>query len=71
MKLRTTSAVKKRSGDDLNVGPNRYVAAALAHISEAVVTADAFDRINFMNAAAQRLTGLRLDEVSGARLSSA
>jgi diguanylate cyclase (GGDEF)-like protein/PAS domain S-box-containing protein len=71
MKLRATSAVKKPSANDLNVGQNRYVAAALAHISEAVVTADAFDRINFMNAAAQGLTGLRLDEVAGSRLSSA
>jgi diguanylate cyclase (GGDEF)-like protein/PAS domain S-box-containing protein len=63
--------VKKRSANDLNVRTNRYLAAALAHISEAVVTADALDRINFMNSAAQRLTGLRLDEVTGARLTSA
>ena len=70
MKLRITSAARERSADDLNIATNRYVAAALTHISEAVVTADAFDRINFMNDAAQRLTGLRLDEVSGSRLSS-
>jgi len=58
MKLRVTSPVRKHAANDLNVGPDRYVAAALAHISEAVITTDAFDRINFMNAAAQRLTGL-------------
>jgi diguanylate cyclase (GGDEF)-like protein/PAS domain S-box-containing protein len=71
MKLRVTSPVRKHAANDLNVGPDRYVAAALAHISEAVITTDAFDRINFMNAAAQRLTGLRLDEVYGSPLSSA
>jgi diguanylate cyclase (GGDEF)-like protein/PAS domain S-box-containing protein len=71
MKPRFTSAVRKYLANDLNVGPNRYVAAALAHISEAVITTDAFDRINFMNTAAQRLTGLRFDEVSGSPWSSA
>jgi diguanylate cyclase (GGDEF)-like protein/PAS domain S-box-containing protein len=53
------------------LGGSFYTAAALAHISEAVVTADAFDRINFMNHAAQRLTGLALQEASGVRLSAA
>jgi diguanylate cyclase (GGDEF)-like protein/PAS domain S-box-containing protein len=70
MKPRITSAVRNRLANDSNAGPN-YAEAALASISEAVITADAFDRINFMNAAAQRLTGLRLDEISGSRLSSA
>jgi diguanylate cyclase (GGDEF)-like protein/PAS domain S-box-containing protein len=71
MKPRATSAARTRSGNDWNAGQNCYVAAALANVSEAVITTDAFDRINFMNAAAQRLTGLRLEEVSGSRLSGA
>jgi diguanylate cyclase (GGDEF)-like protein/PAS domain S-box-containing protein len=69
MKPRITSAVRKCLAEDSRGGPNCYVEAALAHISEAVITTDAFDRINFMNAAAQRLTGLRLEEVSGSPLS--
>jgi diguanylate cyclase (GGDEF)-like protein/PAS domain S-box-containing protein len=71
MKPRVTSTVRKPLADYLNLGPSRYVAAALAHISEAVVTTDAFGSINFMNTAAQRLTGIRLDEVYGSSLSSA
>jgi diguanylate cyclase (GGDEF)-like protein/PAS domain S-box-containing protein len=50
---------------------NYYTTAALAHISEAVVTADASDRINFMNRAAEGLTGLSFEEVSGSPLSTA
>lgn len=69
MKPLVTSLLRKRVAEDSRVGPNRYVEAALAHISEAVITTDAFGRINFMNAAAQRLTGLRLEEVSGSPLS--
>jgi diguanylate cyclase (GGDEF)-like protein/PAS domain S-box-containing protein len=71
MKSRITSTVRKRLADDSNVGADYYAAAALEHISEAVITADAFDRINFMNSAAQRLTGLRLETVTGSPLSSA
>jgi diguanylate cyclase (GGDEF)-like protein/PAS domain S-box-containing protein len=71
MKPRVTSTARKRPADDLDAGLDGYVAAALAHISEAVITTDAYDRINFMNTAAQRLTGLRLEEVSGSTLSSA
>jgi diguanylate cyclase (GGDEF)-like protein/PAS domain S-box-containing protein len=71
MKPRVTSTVQKRPDNDLDVGLSCYVEAALANISEAVITTDAFDRINFMNAAAQRLTGLRLGEVSGRPLSTA
>jgi diguanylate cyclase (GGDEF)-like protein/PAS domain S-box-containing protein len=54
-----------------SIGANSYSTAALAHISEAVITTDAFERINFMNRAAQRLTGLSLEEVYGSSLSSA
>jgi len=54
----------------LNSGQNCYIEAALAHVSEAVITTDAFEKINYMNGAAQRLTGLRLEEVAGSRLSS-
>jgi diguanylate cyclase (GGDEF)-like protein/PAS domain S-box-containing protein len=71
MKPRVTSTLRKRPANDWDAGLNSYVAAALAHISEAVITTDAFDRINFMNTAAERLTGLRLEEVAGSRLSSA
>ena len=71
MKPLVTSTVRKRPANDLDFGLDRYVAAALAHVSEAVITTDAFDRINFMNTAAQRLTGLRLEEVSGSPLSTA
>jgi diguanylate cyclase (GGDEF)-like protein/PAS domain S-box-containing protein len=71
MKSRIISTVRKRLANDSSVGADYYAAAALAHISEAVITADAFDRINFMNTAAQRLTGLRLEAVAGSPLSSA
>jgi len=71
MKPRVKSTIRNGMANDLSVGLNRNVAAALAHISEGVITTDSFDRINFMNAAAQRLTGLLLEEVSGRPLSSA
>jgi diguanylate cyclase (GGDEF)-like protein/PAS domain S-box-containing protein len=64
------STVTKHSADRLNSGPNCHLAAALSHISEAVITTDAFDRINFMNSAAQRLTGQTLQEVVGSPLSA-
>ena len=64
------STVGKRLAN-LNACPHSFVEAALAHISEAVITTDALDRINFMNSAACRLTGIRLEDVSGTHLSSA
>jgi diguanylate cyclase (GGDEF)-like protein/PAS domain S-box-containing protein len=75
MKARLTSTVSKRvarepPGSDLAADSRSFEEAALAHISEAVITTDALDRINFMNAAAQRLTERRLEDVAGLRLSS-
>jgi diguanylate cyclase (GGDEF)-like protein/PAS domain S-box-containing protein len=71
MKPLVTSIVSDQSDVRFKVGAHKFVEAALAHISEAVITTDAVDRINFMNSAAQRLTGLRLEEVVGVRVSSA
>jgi diguanylate cyclase (GGDEF)-like protein/PAS domain S-box-containing protein len=57
------------SADGSDYGLNCYVGAALAHVSEALITTDILGRINFMNSAAQRLTGLHLQDVAGSRLS--
>jgi diguanylate cyclase (GGDEF)-like protein/PAS domain S-box-containing protein len=70
MEYNIRPTVTQHSSDHLISGPNCYIAAALSHISEAVITTDVFERINFMNRAAQQLTGLRLEEVAGSRLSA-
>ena len=62
------AAAGRRRADYRVREQHEELAGTLASIGDAVVVTDAAERVTFMNAAAERLTGCRADEARGRRL---
>jgi PAS domain S-box-containing protein len=62
------AAAGRRRAEDRVREQREELAVTLASIGDAVVVTDAAERVSFMNAAAERLTGRRADEARGRRL---
>ena len=61
-------AAGRRRAEDRVREQREELGVTLASIGDAVVVTDAAERVTFMNAAAERLTGCRADEARGRRL---
>ena len=59
------AAAGRRRAEDRVREQHEELAVTLASIGDAVVVTDAAERVTFMNAAAERLTGCRADEARG------
>jgi PAS domain S-box-containing protein len=62
------AAAGRRRAEDRVREQREELAVTLASIGDAVVVTDAAERVTFMNAAAERLTGCRADEARGRQL---